>query len=113
MTLHVDATSTRVLQHFYDWRNRVVASKNGATGDLSDDSIQRSVTYTEWNNLNQATAQEHYDGDNLTIVDSGGDGVPDQPSTSRRRARSLTHFDEQGRVFRTEVHNVDQGNGNL
>jgi RHS repeat-associated protein len=101
----------RVTQNFFDWRNRLVASKAGVQ-DTEDTTTHRPITYTEFDNLNQAIAQEQYDGDGLT-VSIGPDGVPVKPPATVLRARSTTEYDDQGRVFRTHVYSVDQTNGTV
>src|SRR5262249_4172007 len=70
------AAAARVTQYFYDWRDRMVATKNGVQ-PLEDPDTQRPITYTQYDNLSQAVAQEQYDGDGVTIGDANNDGVPD------------------------------------
>jgi len=100
------------MQHAFDWRNRLVVTKQGAETSESTD-VNRSLFYTEYDNLNEAVAREQYDGDNVTIADSNSDGVPDKPSSSLLRARSTTDFDEQRRAYRTSVFSVDQSDGTV
>jgi hypothetical protein len=104
------SAANRVNQVFYDWRDRQVASKMGVEGTEST-SLNRPIYYTEYDNLNEAIAQEQYDGDNVTITTTNG--VPDKPSSSLRRSRSTTDFDERGRVYATHVFSVDQSAGTL
>src|SRR5437879_12890 len=97
---------------FYDWRDRSVATKVGVEGTEST-SLNRPIYYTEYDNLSEATAQEQYDGDGVTISDADGDGVPDKPSSSLLRARSTTSYDDQGRVYLTQTFSVDQSTGTV
>ncbi len=89
----------RVTAFYYDWRNRLVAAKNGVQGS-ENTGVQRRIAYNEYDNLDQVTAVTDYDGDNVSITSSNG--VPNAPSTSLRRARSVFSYDEQGRVYKIE-----------
>jgi RHS repeat-associated protein len=100
----------RVTQTFFDWRDRPVASKSGVQGG-EDTATHRPITYTEYDNLDESVAQELYDGDGVPIGDANNDGVPDKPPAGRLRARSTSAYDDQGRVFRTQVYSVDQSTG--
>jgi RHS repeat-associated protein len=106
------SADNRVSQTYYDWRDRVVASKQGVQATEATD-VQRPIIYYELDNLGEVTAQEQYDGDNVTITDGNGDGVPDKPSSSVLRARATTSYDEQGRPYRAQVSSVDQSNGTI
>jgi RHS repeat-associated protein len=96
----------RVMQTWYDWRNRPVAVKSGAETSESD-TVNRPLSYVEYDNLGQVTVSEVYDGDGVSVVDAGGDGVPDRPAASLLRAKSVTSYDDLGRVYRTAVYSVD------
>lgn len=109
----------RVMLMFYDWRNRLVVTKSGArlnssggndTGNETAD-VQRQIKYCEFDNLGRQSACEWYDGDGVTVTST--DGVPNKPSSSLRRARSETYFDEQGRIYSTKTISVDQSTGAL
>src|SRR5438093_1012355 len=110
--LRHSGAADRVSKFYYDWRNRLVATKAGYESSEST-SLNRPIVYVEFDNLGQTIAVEQYDGDNVTISDSNSDGVPDKPSSSLLRARSTASFDEQGRVYRTNTFSVDQSNGNV
>jgi len=97
----------------YDWRNRPVASKSGVEGSEST-SLNRPISYSEYDNLGQPIVSEMYDGDTLSInTDSNTDGVPDRPSSSALRAKSTTDFDELGQPYKFIVFSVDPSNGNV
>jgi RHS repeat-associated protein len=100
----------RVTQNFYDWRDRLVASKQGVQG-TENDGTHRPIAYTQYDNLNQVVAQEQYDGDGFTITITNG--VPDRPPAARLRARTTTQYDDQGRVFRTDLFSVDPNSGTV
>jgi YD repeat-containing protein len=109
----------RVSELYFDWRGRLVASKSGVQGgsEAMTPDVQRMITYSEYDNLGNAIALETYDGDAQTITriqEEGGadsDGVPNRPSSSLMRSKLANSFDEQGRVYRSLVYNVDQSTG--
>jgi YD repeat-containing protein len=103
----------RLSDFFYDWRDRQVAGKAGATNNpLTEDTVtHRPISYVELDNLSQALASERYDGDQVTVSDGNGDGVPDKPAANRLRARSTTSYDDRGRVYRTQTFSVDPVTG--
>ncbi len=104
--------ANRVSQSFYDWRNRPVASKSGVQATETDTAVNRPLTYTTYDNLGRATAQELYDGDGVSMQDSGGvPTIPVANNPSSRRALSESSYDEQGRVYRTVVYNINQSTG--
>src|SRR5262249_49599121 len=100
------SAANRVTQYAYDWRDRLVASKAGVQ-TTEDTSTHRPISYRELDNLGEVTAQEQYDGDGASIVDANSDGVPDKPSASLLRARRTSSFDDQGRVYRTQMYSVN------
>ncbi len=105
--------ANRVTHHFYDWRNRRVATKGGATSNptTESDSVQRPFTYVEFDNWNQPTIEESYDGDQVAVLDADSNGIPDRPAVGKLRAKTVTSYDDQRRVFRTEVFSVNQDSG--
>jgi YD repeat-containing protein len=108
------SAADRVTQMWYDWRDRLVALKQGVqSGESSGDAAQRQISYLEYDNLDEVTATEQYDGDAVTISDSNGDGVPDKPASLFRRGRMEFAYDEQGRVYQTRVFSVNQSSGAL
>ena len=112
-TLHptgaTSSTYDRVTQNFYDWRDRLVATKAGvqATESTSDDT--HPITYTELDNLGEPTTSLQFDGDNVSVSSSGG--VPQQPISTLLRAKSTTDYDEQGRAYRTSTFDIDPSSG--
>src|SRR5207237_9134824 len=75
--------AARETDSFYDWRDRLVATKAGVQGTESS-SVHRPIMYYELDNLGEVTAVNHFDGDGVTITSTGG--VPQQPSSSLLRA---------------------------
>src|SRR5207244_4510510 len=51
----------RKTTNFYDWRDRLVASKQGVQPN-EDNLTHRPVTYTAYDNLNEPISQQQYDG---------------------------------------------------
>ncbi len=105
--------AARVTAMSYDWRDRRVATKIGVETSESI-GLNRPITYVELDNLGQAVVTEQYDGDGLSITaDSNSDGVPDRPSSTYLRAKAVTSFDEQNRVYRQETYAVDPSSGGV
>ncbi|WP_020476098.1 MBG domain-containing protein [Zavarzinella formosa] len=103
----------RVMTYSHDWRDRTVVTKAGVETS-EDTSLNRPVSYVEYDNLGEAVVSEQYDGDGLSITtDVGSDGVPDRPDSGELRAKSVTSYDEQGRVFRNENYSVDPSSGTV
>ncbi len=100
----------RVTQSFFDWRNRTVATKSGVEATESA-SVNRPISYSEYNNLGELLSSETYDGDGVNIVDANNDGVPDRPSSSLLRSKSTAEYDPWGRAFRSTVWSVDPSTG--
>ena len=103
----------RTTRTYYDWRNRAVATKAGAsaTPSTEDLAVNRPLTYTEYDNLSRIVGESVFDGDGVTIVDSTSDGVPDKPSTALLRSYTTSSYDSQDRVYRTQALQVDQATG--
>src|SRR5712692_2582233 len=97
ITLYPGGSATnRVSQFFYDWRDRLVATKSGVQG-TEDSTTHRPIMYYSYDNLDEVTAVDHYDGDGVTITSTNG--VPNAPSSSLLRAHSTASYDDQGRVY--------------
>jgi len=118
--------SVRVNEMYYDWRDRLVASKSGVklNGSNQDDAsnegtnVQRIIFYNTLDNLGETTKTDQYDGDavamtntNNATIDLNSDGVPDAPGTNKLRAEMTTDFDDQGRVWRSSVFSVNETTG--
>src|SRR5262249_46556819 len=101
-----------VTTNWYDWRDRLVATKQGVEASEST-AVNRQMMYLEYDNLDQVIAQERYEADGVSLSDGNSDGVPDRPLGSLLRARTVNSFDEQGRTYRTQVYSVDPSNGNV
>ena len=98
----------RISQTFYDWRDRPVSSESGI--DVSDTTTQRPITYTVYDNLGEATETDQYDGAGVLLSSLGStSGVPNAPSSSLLRAKTVDSYDDEGRVYLVDLYSVDQG----
>ncbi|MFO0848770.1 MAG: hypothetical protein U0871_09480 [Gemmataceae bacterium] len=100
----------RVTQIWSDWRGRAVAVKAGVEGSEGT-GVNRPLVYTELDNLGQAVAVERFDADGVTPTTTSG--VPNRPSSSLLRAKTVASFDELGRAYRTQVYGVDPSSGSV
>ncbi len=87
-----------------------MAEKDGVQSSEST-GVNRPITYTTYDNLDEATEVQTYDGDGVTISYSGG--VPVAPSSSLLRSQEIISYDDQGRVYQDQVYNVDQSDGSV
>jgi len=104
------SAANRVTNNYYDWRDRLVASKDGVQSS-EDSTTHRPITYYTYDNLDEVTQTQRYDGDGVTISTSGG--VPQAPSSSLLRAQTNTSYDDQGRVYKTQEYSVDPSSGSV
>jgi RHS repeat-associated protein len=102
------SAANRVTNLWYDWRDRQVASKPGVQSS-EDTTTHRPIIFTTFDNLNEATKVQRFDGDGTTLTISGG--VPQAPASSLLRAETDYSFDSQGRVYQVQVGQVDPVNG--
>ncbi len=105
-------TDNRVVQHWYDWRDRQVATKSGVDlqGNSSEDtSTHRPLQVCLLDNLGACVLAQMYDSDQWSpsIVA----GVLSGLQAGQLRAQTATAFDERGRAYQTTVFAVDQANG--
>ncbi|MFL5245944.1 MAG: RHS repeat domain-containing protein [Gemmataceae bacterium] len=98
----------RVTQQYFDWRDRLVAGKAGVQG-TEDTATHRPIIYTTYDNLDEATQVQQFDGDGVTITSTGG--VPNAPAASLLRAQSKAAYDDQGRDYQTQTYSVDPTTG--
>ncbi len=102
------SAANRVTDNFFDWRDRLVASKQGVQ-TTEGTTTYRPIIYNTFDNLNEITEVERFDGDGVTITSTGG--VPNAPSSSLLRAETVSNFDNRGRVYQTIVYDVNQSSG--
>jgi RHS repeat-associated protein len=107
------SAAARVTQNAYDWRNRLVAMKSGATSTLATEapSVNRPLSFIDYDNLDRVTGTSVFDGDGVWVIDANADGVPDKPAAGLLRSSQVSLYDAQDRVFRTQELFVDQTTG--
>ena len=98
----------RVIQYFFDWRDRQVAEKDGVQAN-ENDGTNRPIFYDTYDNLDEVTSASQYDGDGVTI--NTVNGVPQPPAASLLRAFSTSAYDDQGRVYQASTYSVDPTTG--
>jgi RHS repeat-associated protein len=102
------SAADRVSEYYYDWRNRVVLTKDGVQSS-EDTATHRPISYNTYDNLDEVTQVQGYDGDGVAITTTGG--VPNQPAASLLRSQSTAAYDDQGRVYQTKTFSVNQSTG--
>jgi RHS repeat-associated protein len=113
-----DMAHWRVTNTYYDWRDRPVATKEGALSPASseDTATHRPITVLAYDNLGEVTQQQRYDGDQVAVaVTADGNSVTLTPPSGlaavRLRALTVTRYDDQGRVYLTRVFSVGPVSG--
>jgi len=102
-----------VTSSLYDWRDRLVLQKQGVQSS-EDSTTHRPITYLHYDNLDEVTERDQYDGDGVSLSGwSYTSGVPNAPSSSLLRAKTTSSFDDQGRAYETSVYSVDQSSGSV
>jgi len=109
ITTYPNATTSRVTANWYDWRNRLVASKSGVQG-TEDTTTHRPILYYDLDNLGEIMAVSQFDGDGINALTITA-GVPQKPASTTLRKYSVSQFDERGRVCQRLTYSVDQTNG--
>jgi RHS repeat-associated protein len=104
------SAANRVTNNYFDWRDRLVASKSGVQAN-ENDGTHRPITFNTYDNLSEVTETQAYDGDGVTITVTNGQ--PQAPSASLLRAQTVTSFDDQGRAYRTQTYSVDPTTGTV
>jgi RHS repeat-associated protein len=102
--------ANRVTNFYFDWRDRLVASKQGVQAS-ENDGTHRPILYYTFDNLDEVTEVQRFDGDGVTITSTNG--VPNAPSASLLRAETLTKFDDEGRAYQSIVYDVNQSTGSV
>jgi hypothetical protein len=99
-----------VKEQYFDWRDRVAATEDGVQSS-EDTTTHRPILYYTYDNLDEVTEVQQFDGDTVSITSTGG--VPNPPSSSLLRAETVTNFDDQERVYQTLVYDVNQSTGSV
>ncbi|MCL2639640.1 MAG: hypothetical protein FWD53_02230, partial [Phycisphaerales bacterium] len=114
VTQYADSSSPRASRMYYDWRNRLVATKAGwsvGSDSGSSDGVHRPITFCDLNNLGECVVDYRYDGDGVQVTVASG--VVSISATANLRAKTVNSYDDQGRIYRTEVYSVDPTNGTV
>src|SRR5579884_171937 len=100
----------RVTDFWYDWRDRQVADKDGVSAS-ENDGTNRPIIVTTYDNLDEVTETQQYAGDGVTpqIVN----GVLQPLSSSLLRAQEIDSYDDQGRLYQTQVYDVNPSTGTV
>ena len=102
------AAAARVSLFWYDSRDRLVAAKSGVQASESD-GTHRPIFVTTYDNLDEAVQAQQYDGDGVTPQVVGG--VLQALNASLLRAQAVASYDEQGRVYQTQLYDVNPTTG--
>jgi RHS repeat-associated protein len=102
--------NNRVTNNYFDWRDRLVATKSGVQAN-ENDGTHRPIIFNTYDNLSEVTEVQRYDGDGVTITTSNGQ--PQAPSASLLRAQTVTSYDDQGRVYQSQTYSVDPSSGTV
>jgi RHS repeat-associated protein len=98
------AAQPQVTQYAYDWRDRLVETKQGSSLDSSGNldpgagnaDLNRPITYYTYDNLGDVLSVSTYDGDEVALGST--DGVPNVPLFSLMTAQTNYTYDARGRV---------------
>jgi RHS repeat-associated protein len=116
LTLETDhpggGAADRVTQTWYDWRDRAVAAKAGVQTTEATD-VNRPLVVTTYDNLDEATRTQTYDGDGVTPTISGGVLSLPTGTDAALRAQAGASYDELGRVYRADTYAVDPSSGSV
>jgi YD repeat-containing protein len=100
----------RVTDFWYDWRDRLVAQKSGV--QLSEtDGVNRPIIVTTYDNLDEVTQTQQYVGDGVTPTIANG--VLQALPSSDLRAQENDSYDDQGRLYQTQVYDVNPSTGTV
>ena len=93
--------------------HRLVAAKSGATSTpaTEDASVNRPLSFIDYDNLGRVTGTSVFDGDGVWVIDANADGVPDKPAAGLLRSSQVAIYDAQDRTYRTQELFVDQATG--
>jgi hypothetical protein len=81
-----------------------VATKAGVQV-TEDTTTHCPISFATLDNLNEATQVQRYDAVTVTA------GVPQAPAANRLRAQTATAYDDQGRMYGTQVWSVNPSTG--
>jgi YD repeat-containing protein len=87
--------------------------KSGVAGTLAteDPSVNRPLSFIDYDNLGRVTGTSVFDGDGVWVIDANADGAPDKPAAGLLRSSQVSLYDAQDRAYRTQELFVDQTTG--
>ncbi len=106
----------RDTQMLYDWRDRLIAEKQGVSATESD-GTHRPIFYFNLDNLGEVLNTYRYDGDGIALRDFADFAHLPVADADKLVAEAATTYDDQGRPYETQVFNIDpsthQASGSL
>jgi RHS repeat-associated protein len=101
----------RITLGVYDWRNRLVAIKEGHESYFESKAVNRPLTVFTYDTRDQITMVRGYDGDSFepTTVN----GVLSEISSIALRSKSEYLYDSLGQLYESLDYRVDQSNGTV
>jgi RHS repeat-associated protein len=102
----------RTTQYVYDWRDRLIAEKDGVLSMGNENhGTHRPIYVATYDTQDHLTMVQQYDGDTVTIVNTNGNFIA--PSFTLLRAQSTQSYDAQGRVYQSSTYSVDPSSGTV
>ena len=109
----------RVTLNLYNWRDELIATKQGALLDSNGnpnpssetDAAHRLITYMTYDNLGEPTASRTYAADGVSLTDFAT--WTSSTDASDLRAYSTKTYDDQGRVYLAQIFSVDPTSGTV
>jgi len=105
-TLYVTSSSdTRVRNLWYDWRDRLTATKDGVQGsETTTDGVYRPLVEYGLDNEGRVTTVSHFVGDTKT---------PSNVPSGNLREYATVAYDDQSRQYQKIVYGVNQSTGSI
>ncbi len=101
---------------YYDFRDRLVAEKDGAAVNSSNvptpsgETDNQPITINSYDNLDEVTETDKYDGETVSFPATAGSTLT-TPSSSLLIAEAKTSYDNLGQVFQTQSYSVNPSSG--
>lgn len=95
-------------------KSGVLLSSGSPNPSGETDGVHRPITFSVLDNLGETLRTYQYDGDTVPLSDFATAAATDVIPTadaSKVRALTVNSYDDQGRVYRTQVFDIDQTNG--
>jgi RHS repeat-associated protein len=112
------ASNDRTTLNLYDWRDRLIAAKQGALMSSGSpnpsgetDSQHRLITFNSLDNLGETVGTYTYAGDGISLYDFADWST--STDSSSLQAESANSYDDQGRVYQSNTYSVDPSTGTV